>query len=160
MPIGQEGEILFKGPQQCGGYYDMPEETEKSIRNGWFYTGDIGRMDEEGYLYIVDRKKDMIIAGGYNIYPRDIDEVLFQHPKVLEACAIGVPDPYRGENVKAFIVAKQGETVTKEELDAICREHLAAYKVPKIYEFVQELPKSSVGKILRKELKARERQKG
>jgi long-chain acyl-CoA synthetase len=153
MPLGEEGEVIFKGPQMLQGYYNMPEETENSIRDGWFHTGDIGKLDEDGYLYIVDRKKDMIIAGGYNIYPRDIDEILFEHPKVMEACAVGVPDQYRGETVKAFIVVKPGETLTEEEMNAYCREKLAAYKVPKIYEFIDELPKSAVGKILRRKLR-------
>ena len=159
VPVGEEGEIIFRGPQMCRGYYNMPEETAKAIRDGWFFTGDIGKVDEDGYLYIVDRKKDMIIAGGYNIYPRDIDEVLFEHPKILEACAVGVHDPYRGETVKAFVVPKPGETVTEEELDRYCRERLAAYKVPKRYEFTDSLPKSSVGKVLRRELREMERSK-
>jgi long-chain acyl-CoA synthetase len=156
LPVGQEGEIVFRGPQMCRGYYHRAEETEEAMRDGWFHTGDIGKVDEDGYIYIVDRKKDMIIAGGYNIYPRDIDEVLFEHPKVLEACAVGVPHPYRGETVKAFVVAKPGETLTEEELDAYCRENLAPYKVPKAYEFLESLPKSSVGKVLRRELRDRE----
>ena len=156
MPVGKEGEIIFNGPQMLQGYYNKPEETAAAVKNGWFYTGDIGKLDEDGYLYIVDRKKDMIIAGGFNIYPRDIDEVLFEHPKVGEACAIGVPDEYRGETVKAFVVIKPGETVTEQELDAFCRKRLTAYKVPKLYEFVNSLPKSAVGKILRKDLRARE----
>ena len=159
MPAGEIGEIIFKGPQMCGGYYGMPEETKTSIRDGWFFTGDIGRLDEDGYLYIVDRKKDMIIAGGYNIFPREIDEVLFEHPKVMEACTIGVPHEYRGETVKAFIVARPGETITAEEMDAFCRDRLAPYKAPKIYEFVDSLPKSPVGKILRRELRDMELQK-
>lgn len=156
MPIGKEGEIIFKGPQMLKEYYNQPKETANAIKNGWFYTGDIGRFDEDGYLYIVDRKKDMIIAGGFNIYPRDIDEVLFEHPKVLEACAIGVPDEYRGETAKAFVVPKPGETILEKELDLFCRERLTAYKVPKFYEFVDSLPKSAVGKILRKDLRAQE----
>jgi len=159
MPVGEEGEIVFRGPQRCQGYYNMPKETKQAIRDGWFHTGDIGKVDEEGYIYIVDRKKDMIIAGGYNIYPRDIDEVLFEHPKIVEACAVGVPDKYRGETVKAFVVVKPGETLTEEELDRYCRENLAAYKVPKIYEFIESLPKSPVGKILRRELRDRELKK-
>jgi long-chain acyl-CoA synthetase len=153
MPIGEEGEVIFTGPNRLEGYYNKPDETKNSIVDGWFYTGDIGKMDEDGYIYIVDRKKDMIIAGGYNIYPRDIDEVLFEHPKVMEACAVGVPDKYRGETVKAFIVMKEGETITEEELNKYCRDKLAAYKVPKIYEFMDSLPKSAVGKILRRELR-------
>lgn len=155
MPVGEDGEIVFRGPQMCGGYYNMPEETAVALREGWFHTGDIGRMDEDGYFYIVDRKKDMIIAGGYNIYPREIDEVLFEHPKVSEACAVGVPDAYRGETVKAFIVTKPGQALTAEELDDFCRARLAAYKVPKLYEFIDEMPKSAVGKILRRELRHR-----
>ncbi len=160
LPVGQEGEIVFRGPQMCRGYYNRPEETAQALRDGWFHTGDIGRVDEDGYVYLVDRKKDMIIAGGYNIYPRDIDEVLFDHPKVLEACAVGVPHAYRGEAVKAFVVAKPGETLTEEELDAYCRQNLAAYKVPKAYEFLESLPKSTVGKVLRRELRETELQKG
>lgn len=153
VPLGEEGEIIFRGPQLCQGYYNNPEETKSSFKDGWFYTGDIGKMDEDGYLYIVDRKKDMIIAGGYNIYPRDIEEVLYEHPKILEACVLGVPHEYRGETVKAFVVPKQGETITEEELDAYCRKNLAPYKVPKLYEFREDLPKSAIGKILKKEIR-------
>ncbi len=156
LGIGEEGEIIFRGPNMCAGYYNMPEETEKSIRDGWFYTGDVGRMDEEGYLYIVDRTKDMIIAGGYNIFPREIDEVLYEHPKVLEACAVGIPHEYRGETIKAFVVPKPGETLTEKELDTHCRTNLAPYKVPRIYEFMESLPKSVIGKVLRKELREME----
>jgi long-chain acyl-CoA synthetase len=160
MPAGQPGEILVKGPQVTSGYYKMPEETAVAIRDGWLYTGDIGTMDAEGYFYIVDRKKDMVIAGGYNIYPREIDEVLFEHPKILEACAVGIPDPYRGETIKAFVVLKPGQTLTEEEVIQYCGEKLAKYKVPKIVEFLESLPKSGVGKILRKELRAMELAKG
>jgi long-chain acyl-CoA synthetase len=138
----------------------MPEETATAIRDGWLYTGDIGTMDAEGYFYIVDRKKDMVIAGGYNIYPREIDEVLFEHPKILEACAVGIPDPYRGETIKAFVVLKPGQTLTQEEVIKYCGEKLAKYKVPRMVEFVGDLPKSMVGKILRKELRAMELAKG
>lgn len=153
LPSGEEGEITFQGPQMCSGYYNRPDDTEKTIRNGWLYSGDIGKLDEDGYLYIVDRKKDMVLSGGYNIYPREIDEVLFEHPKVLEACAVGVTDEYRGETVKAYVVPKPGEELTEQELDTHCRERLAAYKVPRIYEFSESLPKSAVGKILRRELR-------
>ena len=156
MPLGEPGEVLVKGPQVTSGYYKMPGETAIAIRDGWLYTGDIGKMDEDGYFYIVDRKKDMIIAGGYNIYPRDIDEVLFEHPKILEACAVGIPDPYRGETVKAFVVLKPGEKMTEEEVINYCGEKLAKYKIPKMVEFTNSLPKSGVGKILRKELRAME----
>jgi len=155
MPVGQPGEVIIKGPQVMKGYFNMPDETAKTLRDGWLYTGDIGTMDEEGYFYIVDRKKDMIIAGGFNIYPRDIDEVLFEHPKILEACAIGVPDSYRGETVKAFVVLKQGEEMTADEVKQYCAEKLAKYKVPTKVEFIDSLPKSGVGKILRKELRAK-----
>jgi long-chain acyl-CoA synthetase len=156
IPLGETGEIIIKGPQIMKGYYKKPEETEKVLKDGWFYSGDIGKFDEDGYLTIVDRKKDMIIAGGYNIYPVELDNVLFGHPKVLEACAIGIPDAYRGETVKAFIVVKQGETLTEDEVLAYCKKNLAAYKVPKHIEFVKELPKSAVGKILRRELRDKE----
>jgi long-chain acyl-CoA synthetase len=160
LPVGEAGEILIKGPQVTGGYYQMPEETANTLKDGWLYTGDIGKMDEEGYFYIVDRKKDMVIAGGYNIYPREIDEVLFEHPKILEACAVGIPDPYRGETIKAFVVLKPGETLTGEEVIKYCAEKLAKYKVPKTVDFMTALPKSGVGKILRKELRAMEVAKG
>ena len=156
MPAGEPGEVIIQGPQVTQGYYKMPEETAKTIRDGWLYTGDIGTMDEEGYFYIVDRKKDMIIAGGFNIYPRDIDEVLFEHPKILEACAIGIPDSYRGETVKAFVVLKEGQQMTEDEVKQYCAEKLAKYKVPTQVEFIESLPKSGVGKILRKELRAME----
>jgi long-chain acyl-CoA synthetase len=159
LPPGESGEILLKGPQMSLGYYKRPEETAEAFEGGWFHTGDIGYMDEEGYLYIVDRKKDMIIAGGFNIYPREIDEVLYEHPKVKEACAVGLPDPYRGETVKAFIVPRDGEVLTKEEVIAYCKEKLAPYKVPKQIEFAEELPKSAIGKVLRRELREMEEQR-
>jgi long-chain acyl-CoA synthetase len=157
--IGTPGEIIVKGPQVMKGYYKKPEETAQVLKDGWLYTGDIGMFDEDGYLTIVDRKKDMIIAGGYNIYPREIDEILFQHPKILEACSIGVPDAYRGETVKAYVVVKPGETLTAEEVIQFSREKLAPYKAPKMVEFIDALPKSAVGKILRKEVKEMDRKK-
>lgn len=159
MPQGESGEILLKGPQMMQGYYQKPEETAEALKGGWFHTGDIGYMDEEGYLFIVDRKKDMIIASGFNIYPRDVDEVLFEHPKIQEACTIGVPDAYRGETVKVFIVTKDGETLTEEEVIAHCKEKLAPYKVPKLVEFMDDLPKSAIGKVLRRKLKEMEKEK-
>jgi long-chain acyl-CoA synthetase len=159
MPVGESGEILVKGPQVTQGYYNRPEETAAALRDGWLYTGDIGYVDDDGYLFVVDRKKDMIIAGGYNIYPRDIDEILYEHPKVQEACAVGIPHEYRGETVKAFVVVRPGESLTEQELDAYCRENLAAYKVPKLYEFCDALPKSAVGKVLRRELRDQELEK-
>jgi long-chain acyl-CoA synthetase len=134
------------------GYWNRPDETSKVLKDGWLYTGDMARMDEDGFFEIVDRKKDMIIAGGYNIYPREIEEVLFEHPAIKEAAAAGVPDKYRGETVKAFVVLKEGASVTAEELDAFCRERLAAYKVPRKYEFRDTLPKTLVGKVLRRQL--------
>jgi len=153
LAIGESGEIAVKGPQIMMGYYNKPEETNQALKDGWFLTGDIGKFDEDGYLTIVDRKKDMIIAGGYNIYPVELDDVLMGHPKILEACTIGIPHAYRGETVKAFIVPKPGAVLTEEEVIAFCKKNLAAYKVPKIIEFVGELPKSAVGKILRRKLK-------
>ena len=155
LPIGEVGELAIKGPQVMKGYYKMEEETAKALVNGWLLTGDMAKMDEDGYFYIVDRKKDVIIAGGYNIYPREVEEVLYEHPAVLEAAVVGVPDEYRGETVKAFIVLKpeyKGK-VTEKEIEQFCRERLAAYKVPKIIEFRDELPKSAVGKILRRVLR-------
>jgi long-chain acyl-CoA synthetase len=157
--VGQPGELVIKGPQVMKGYWNMPDETAQTIRDGWLYTGDIAHMDEDGYVFIVDRKKDMIIAGGYNIYPRDIDEVLYEHPKIADAVSIGVPDEYRGETVKVFVVVKPGETLTEEEVIAHCKERLAAYKVPRLVEFRDELPKTMVGKVLRKELRAEELRK-
>lgn len=156
---GEPGEIWFKGPLVMQGYWENPEETADAIVDGWLHTGDIAQMDEDGYLYIVDRKKDMIIAGGYNVYPREIDEVLFQHPKIAEAVSIGVADDYRGETVKAFVVLMPGQSATEQEIIDFCREHLAAYKAPKIIEFRKELPKSAVGKVLRKVLRDEEKQK-
>jgi long-chain acyl-CoA synthetase len=135
------------------GYWNMPDETATTLRDGWLYTGDIARMDEDGYFYIVERKKDMIIAGGFNVYPREVEEVLYSHPKVLEAAVIGIPDPYRGETVKAFVVLKPGQEATEDELRTFCRSQLTAYKVPTSIEFRPELPKSGVGKVLRKMLR-------
>jgi long-chain acyl-CoA synthetase len=156
---GEPGEIAVKGPQIMMGYYNKPEETKQALRDGWFLTGDIGKFDEDGYLTIVDRKTDMIIAGGYNIYPVELDDVLMGHPKIMEACTIGIPHEYRGETVKAFIVINEGQSLTEEEVIAYCKENLAAYKVPKIIEFIDELPKSAVGKILRRKLKDMEMDK-
>lgn len=156
VPVGEPGEILLKGPSVMQGYWNNPEETAHQLKDGWLCTGDIAQMDEEGYFYIVDRKKDLIIAGGFNIYPREVDEVLFQHPKVAEAVSAGVPDAYRGETVKAFIVLRPGETATEKEIIDFCKEKLAPYKVPKRVEFRTELPKSAVGKILRKILRDEE----
>ncbi|OEF96917.1 long-chain fatty acid--CoA ligase [Vulcanibacillus modesticaldus] len=157
---GQIGELVVKSPTVMKGYWNRPEETNEVLQDGWLLTGDMATVDDEGYFYIVDRKKDMIIAGGYNIYPRDVEEVLFEHPAVQEAVVVGIPDPYRGETVKAFIVLKEGIEVTEKELDDFCRTHLAAYKVPRLYEFRTELPKTLVGKVLRRALLEEEKEKG
>lgn len=156
MPRGELGELICRGPQVMKEYWNNQEETDIAIRDGWFYTGDIVRMDEDGFVFIVDRKKDMIIASGFNIYPRDIDEVVFAHPKVREACTIGVPDPKRGETVKVFVALKEGETLSEEELIEHCRGQLAPYKVPKLVEFVEAIPRTAVGKPDRKALQQAE----
>jgi long-chain acyl-CoA synthetase len=159
VPVGERGELIVSGPQIMKGYKGMPDETLNVLKDGWLYTGDIATMDQDGYFYIVDRKKDMIISGGFNVYPRDIDEVFYQHPKVQEACSIGIPDPKRGENIKVYVVLKEGETATQEELIAYCKTKLATYKLPTEIEFRKELPKTNVGKILRKQLRAEEMEK-
>jgi long-chain acyl-CoA synthetase len=153
---GDPGEILLKGPSVMQGYWNNPEETKIQLTDGWLHTGDIGQADEDGYIYIVDRKKDMIIAGGFNIYPREVDEVLYQHPKIAEAVTVGIPDTYRGETVKVFVVLKQGQKAADKEIIDFCRTKLAAYKVPKVVEFRESIPKSAVGKILRKILRDEE----
>jgi len=152
LPIGEVGEIAIKGPQVMKGYWNNEEATNESLIDDWFLTGDMGRMDEEGFFYVVDRKSDMIIAGGFNIYPREVEEVLFEHSGIQEATVIGVPHDYRGETVKAVIVPKQGVSLKEEELDKYCRENLAAFKVPRIYEFREELPKTIIGKVLKRQL--------
>jgi long-chain acyl-CoA synthetase len=159
LPTGETGELMVKGPQVMTGYWNKPEATAETLVDGWLHTGDIAQMDAEGYFYIVDRKKDMIISGGYNVYPRDIEEVFFEHPKVQEATAIGIPHPKRGETVKVFIVLKEGATATQEEMIAFCHEKLAKYKWPTEVEFRTELPKSNVGKVLKKELRQKVQKK-
>ncbi len=153
LAVGEVGEIAIRGPQVMKGYWTKPEETALVLSDGWLYTGDVARKDEDGYFYIVDRKKDLIIAGGYNIYPREVEEVLWEHPKILEAAVIGVPDTYRGETVKAFVVLQPGTSATADEIVAFCRERLAAYKVPRLVVFRESLPKSGVGKYLRRALR-------
>jgi long-chain acyl-CoA synthetase len=153
---GEVGELCIRGPQVMKGYWKMPAETAKTVRDGWLYTGDIARMDDDGYFYILDIKKDMIIAGGFNIYPKDIDQVLAEHPKVAEAVAVGIPDRYRGQMVKAFVVLKAGQSATEEEILDFCRKNLAKYKVPTRVEFRRALPKSTSGKILRRILRQEE----
>ncbi|CAH0120436.1 MULTISPECIES: long-chain fatty acid--CoA ligase [unclassified Paenibacillus] len=152
LPIGEIGELAVKGPQVMKGYWNRPEETSIVLKNGWLYTGDMGTMDEDGFFAIVDRKKDVIIAGGFKIYPREVEEVLFEHPAIKEAAVAGVPDEYRGETVKAYIVLKEGAALSERELDVWCRERLAAYKVPRKVEFRESLPKTIIGKVLRRKL--------
>ena len=153
LPPGEVGELCIRGPQVMKGYWNMPTETANALRGGWLHTGDVAVMDEDGYFKIVDRKKDMILgAGGFNIYPREIEDVLYEHPKVKEVAAVGVPVGEKGERPKVYIVLKEGETATEEEIIQFCRENLAPYKVPKFVEFRDELPKTMVGKILRRVL--------
>jgi long-chain acyl-CoA synthetase len=159
MPVGEAGELVVQGPQVMKGYWNRPDETAKTLRGGWLYTGDIAKMDKDGYFQIVDRKKDMIIVGGFNVYPRDVEEVLYQHPKVLEAVVAGIPDPKSGERVKAYIVLKPGQMATGEEIMAYCKENLTGYKRPHEIEFRDSLPKTMVGKILRRQLVEEEKQK-
>ncbi|UJL48294.1 long-chain fatty acid--CoA ligase [Virgibacillus sp. NKC19-16] len=155
-PIGTKGEIITRGPQLMKGYWNNQEETKIAIRDGWLHTGDIGYMDEDGYFYIVDRKKDMIIASGFNVYPREVEEIIYQIPQVKEVIVIGAPDEHRGETVKAYIALKENKEITEEEVIVFCREKLSAYKVPKLIEFRNELPKSSVGKLLKREIRNQE----
>lgn len=155
LPQGECGEFIVKGPQIMKGYLNKPEETEKSLRNGWLHTGDVARMDEDGYFFIVDRLKELIISGGYNVYPRDIEEVIYSHPDILEAAVIGIPHPSRGEAAKVFAVLREGKKMTPEELIGYCSDKLAKYKLPTEVEFMESLPKSSVGKILKRQLKAK-----
>ncbi len=161
LPPEQIGELVIRGPQVMQGYWNKPEETERALRNGWFYTGDISRMDKDGYFYIVDRKKDMINVSGLKVWPREVEEVLYEHPAVKEAGVIGIPDPYRGETVKAFVSLKDGYEgkVTQEEVIKFCKERIASYKAPQYIEFRKEMPKTPVGKILRRVLKDEELRK-
>lgn len=159
LGIGEEGELCVRGPQIMKGYWNQPEETAHALRDGWMYTGDVAKMDEDGFFYIVQRKKDMIIVSGLKVFPSELEEVLFTHPAVLEACVIGVPHPYRGEAVKAFVVTRPGAAVTVEELREFLKERLAKFKVPSEIEFVAALPKSAVGKVLRRELRDSELEK-
>ncbi|MGN7176385.1 long-chain fatty acid--CoA ligase [Paenibacillus sp. FSL R5-0490] len=152
VSVGEVGELIVRGPNVMKGYYKLPEETAATIRDGWLYTGDLARRDEEGYFYIVDRKKDLILVGGYNVYPREVEEVLYNHREVVEAAVLGVPDPNLGEAVKCYVVTNNPQ-LTEELLLAYCAEHLARYKVPSSIEFLEELPKNTTGKILRRALK-------
>jgi long-chain acyl-CoA synthetase len=149
---GEPGELVVRGPQLMDGYYNKPEETAQALRDGWLHTGDIATMDADGYVAIVDRKKEMIIVSGYNVYPREVEEALAKHPAVLEGAAIGVPHPIKGEEVKAFVVLKPGQTATADQLISFCREQLAPFKVPRAIEFRDTLPKTLIGKVLRRRL--------
>ena len=150
VATGEVGEIIVRSEAMTIGYWGLPEETARTIQEGWLYTGDFGKFDDERYVYIVDRKHDMIISGGKNIYPREIEEVIYTHGAVLEAAVIGVPDDYWGESVKAFVVLKNGMKVTEEEIINLCKENIASYKKPRSVEFMHELPKSPTGKILKR----------
>jgi long-chain acyl-CoA synthetase len=152
MPAGEKGELALAGPQVMQAYWNRPDETAQVLRDGWLLTGDMAVMDEEGYFSIVDRKKELIIAGGYNIYPREVEEVLYEHPKILEVCVAGIPDSYRGEIVKAFVVLRPGEQASTDEIREFAKARLAAYKVPRAVEFRDELPKTLIGKVLRRAL--------
>ncbi|MDN3016280.1 long-chain-fatty-acid--CoA ligase [Paenibacillus sp. BSR1-1] len=152
VPRGEIGELIVQGPNVMMGYLGMPEATSSALKDGWFYTGDLARMDEEGYIYIVDRKKDMILVGGYNVYPREVEEVLYQHPAIVETVVIGIPDKEYGEIVKAFVVTND-EGITTDDIQYFCQDKLAKYKLPKQVEFMSELPKNSTGKILRRALR-------
>ncbi|HLR65062.1 MAG TPA: AMP-binding protein [Pseudogracilibacillus sp.] len=152
LPLGEVGEVAVKGPQVMKGYWNNEEATNKTLKDGWLLTGDMGKMDEDGFFYIVDRKSDMIIASGFNVYPREVEEVLYEHPEIVEASVIGIPDDYRGETIKAVLVTKGNKKLSEKELDQYCRKHLAAFKVPRIYEFREELPKTIVGKVLKRQL--------
>ena len=159
MAVGEPGELILRGPQLMDGYYNRPDETAQTIRNGWLYTGDIAKVDTDGYFSIVDRKKEMVIVSGFNVYPRDVEEVLATHPAVLDAAAIGVPHPVKGEEVKAFVVLKPGSAATAEEIIDHCRKSLAPFKVPKEIEFRDTLPKTHIGKTLRRQLADEDRAK-
>jgi len=150
---GQVGEIIVRSKHTMVGYWHKPEETKETLVNGWLHTGDMGYYDDEGYIYIADRKKDMIISGGENVYPREVEEILYQHPAILEAAVIGVPDPYWVERVHAVVVTRKGMDITADELIAFCKKRIAGYKAPKTVEFVESLPKNPAGKILKRELR-------
>jgi long-chain acyl-CoA synthetase len=153
LPAGELGEVCVRGRNVMAGYYRNPEETARTVRAGWLHTGDMGRLDDDGFLFIVERKKDLIIRGGFNIYPREVEEVLYAHPKVAEAAVVGTKDPLMGEDVLAFVVLRSGEHASAEEIGAFCEGRLARFKCPKQIRFVESLPKSPIGKILRKELR-------
>jgi len=153
LPPGQVGEIVVRGPQIAQGFWKLPEITRRDYRGGWFHTGDLGREDEDGFFVLVDRKDDLIITSGYNVYPREVEEVLYTHPKVSEAAVVGVPDSVRVQTIKAYVVLKAGQVATVEDIIADCRSKIAAFKVPRVVEFVRELPKTATGKIMRRSLR-------
>jgi acyl-CoA synthetase (AMP-forming)/AMP-acid ligase II len=153
VPLGTVGELVCRGPNVMKGFYKDQQATQDALKGGWLHTGDLARMDREGFIYIVDRKKDMIISGGENIYPREIEEVLYRHPKIQDAAVIGTPDPLWGESVKAFIVLKEGATMKEEELVEYCKSHLASYKKPNFVKFVETLPRNPSGKVLKTKLR-------
>jgi long-chain acyl-CoA synthetase len=152
LPVGEIGELTVRGPQIMSGYLHRDDETKQVLRNGWLYTGDMARMDEDGYFYIEDRKKDMIKSGGENVYPREVEDVILHHPKVKEAVVVGIPLGMRGELIKAYVVLKEHESATAADVLKHCREHLANFKVPRKVEFRKELPKTLIGKVLRRVL--------
>ena len=152
-PVGEPGEIIVRGDQVLVGYWNRPEANAESFRDGWFHTGDMARMDEDGFVYIVDRKKDMIVSGAENVYPREVEEVLFRHPSVAEAAVFGIPDEHWGERVAAAVVLRPGEQCDEGALDALCRHQLAGYKCPRAYFFVDEIPKNVSGKVLKRVLR-------
>jgi long-chain acyl-CoA synthetase len=153
LPVGEVGELAVKGPNVMKGYYNLPEATKEALVDGWLMTGDIARIDEDGYIFIVDRKKDMLLVRGINVYPREIEEVLYTHPKIAECAVIGVPDESKGEVPKAFIVLREGESLTERDVRDFCKQHLAAYKLPKYYEFRPSLPKNATQKIMKRALR-------
>jgi long-chain acyl-CoA synthetase len=160
LPPGEVGELCIRGGTVMKGYLRKPDANAETLRDGWLRTGDMAYMDDEGYFFIVDRKKEMIIRGGENIYPKEIDNLLYSHPKILEAAVVGVPDDIMGEEVKAFVVLKSGEEMNEEEVRQFCKKHLASFKVPRYVEFIDELPKNIIGKTLKKHLKKQHRNEG
>src|SRR5215510_101260 len=157
VPPGEVGEIAISGPNVMKGYWQRPEATAEAIRDGWFRTGDMAKVDEDGYFFIVDRKKDLIIRGGYNVYPREVEEVLYEHPAVQEAAVVGMPDEHLGEEVGAAVALKKGEHISEDDLRAFVKEQVASYKYPRRIWFVEELPKGPTGKILKREIEVPEK---
>ena len=157
LPPGQVGEFILRAPQLMKGYWEKPTETANTIRDGWLHTGDLGYLDEDGYMFIVDRKKDVIKPSGFQVWPREVEEVIATHPAVAEVSVAGIPDVHQGEAVKAWVVLRAGQTVSEEELREYCRQKLTGYKVPRSIQFLESIPKSLIGKTLRRELVAREK---